>query len=370
MSYLIEVEISRFKSIKSARLRFSARNVLIGPNGGGKSNLISFFRMLAAMTNGGFQHFVGIEGGASSLLHFGPKESPILAGEVTFDTTKGLVVFDFKLAHAADDSFIFVDEGLTYPMNEPPATCVLRFGAGHRESRTSHDSAAGEPQTEAFSALRRFKVFHFHDTSRSARVRNFCDIDSARELDADGGNLAAMLYRLREVAQTRPYYERIVRHAQLLAPFFDTFVLHPSPLNPEKIQLRWRVKGRPIDFGPHQLSDGSLRAILLITLLSLPENELPALIVLDEPELGLHPYAISIIASLIRSLPLSTRVLVATQSVEFLNEFDPEDVVITELHEGETSFKRLEQEQLTEWLSEYSLGELWEKNVIGGRPSR
>ena len=212
------------------------------------------------------------------------------------------------------------------------------------------------------------RVFHFHDTSAQAGIRQTGDIDQNRSLQSDAGNLAAFLYR---VQKRQPVcYQRIVGTIRQIAPFFDDFNLAPSELNPNTIQLRWKERDRDYDFGPHLLSDGTLRAMALVTLLLQPTKDLPSVIIIDEPELGLHPYAIATLAGLLRSASEHSQVIVATESATLLDQFEPQDVVVTERCMGETAFNRLDSQKLQEWRQEYCLSELWEKNVIGGRPSR
>lgn len=134
------------------------------------------------------------------------------------------------------------------------------------------------------------------------------------------------------------------------------------------IALRWREAGHDEDFNCHQLSDGSLRFIALATLLLQPESNLPAIVIIDEPELGLHPYAITLLASMIHHASQYRQVIVATQSPALLDHFQPDDVIVVERPGRETEFKRLEPAALAEWLEEYTLSELWDKNVFGGRP--
>jgi predicted ATPase len=244
------------------------------------------------------------------------------------------------------------------------------LGSGHHETRIGEASDKGNPQfQEAASVLRDLLnhccVYHFADTSPTARVRQYCYAGDNRLLMADAGNLAAFLMRIRQ--ENRTTYQRILSTIRLIAPFFDDFALEPSGTAWEAI-LNWRDKGSDQVFGPHQLSDGTLRAMCLITLLMQPENELPDLIIVDEPELGLHPYALNLIASLFKKASHHTQVIISTQSSSFLDNFDPEDVVVVTREGNESKFARLDVQQLEKWLEEYSLGEVWEKNVIGGGP--
>ena len=232
-----------------------------------------------------------------------------------------------------------------------------------------------DPQLEQLSQeVRQFlngcRVYHFHDTSATAGVRQYCYIGDNDSLLPDAGNLAAFLLRLRE-ENGGTVYQRIVTTIRLIAPFFEDFDLRrnaASDPNKKDITLNWRDRGSDQVFGPHQLSDGTLRAICLITLLMQPEKELPNLIIVDEPELGLHPYALNVVAALFKKASHQTQVLISTQSSSFLDNFDSEDVVVVNREGKESQFARPDPAKLEAWLDEYSLGEAWEKNVIGGGP--
>jgi predicted ATPase len=217
-----------------------------------------------------------------------------------------------------------------------------------------------------YNSLISWKVYHFHDTSDSAPIKRIGDINDNRYLRPDGSNLAAFLYRLQHGASR--HYETIRDTIRMVAPFFDDFILRPLPENEDKIRLEWREQGADYPFLAHHLSDGTLRFICLATLLLQPR--LPSTILIDEPELGLHPYAITVLASLMHSAASKTQVVVSTQSVSLVNQFDPEDLLIVERRDRATVIEPLEPQRLSAWLEEYSLGELWEKNVLGGRPSR
>jgi predicted ATPase len=237
-----------------------------------------------------------------------------------------------------------------------------------RESRVfeEHPRIKGATDTVA-PFIRGWRDYHFQKTASTAPVRQQQYIDDNRYLHSDGRNLAPYLHMLRQVE--RPYYDRIVGAFRLAAPWFDDFVIEPLELRPEDVKLDWRERGREKIFGPHDLSDGSLRTIALFTLLLQPEDRLPSLTIIDEPELGLHPYAITMLAELLRSASVTTQVVVATQSVTLLNHFAPREIVTVERDgEGGTTFLRQSEERLAEWLERYSVGELWEKNVLGGRP--
>ena len=115
-----------------------------------------------------------------------------------------------------------------------------------------------------------------------------------------------------------------------------------------------------------RLSDGTLRFICLTTALLQPDP--PSAIIIDEPELGLHPYAIEILAELIEATARKTQLIVSTQSPALLDYFEPKDIIIVNRKKGASVFERLNKEDLSTWLKDYSLGDLWRKNIIAGGP--
>ena len=153
---------------------------------------------------------------------------------------------------------------------------------------------------------------------------------------------------------------------KLIAPYFDRFVLEPDALNEERIRLEWMEVGSDKMFNANHLSDGTLRMICLTTLLLQPNP--PDTIIIDEPELGLHPYAITVLASLMKSFATAKQLIVSTQSVTLINHFEADDIIVTDKKDGASVLRRLDERELEAWKDDYSLGEIWEKNIIGGRP--
>lgn len=368
MDKLQRIILKGFKSIKAMDLELRPLNVLIGANGAGKSNFVSFFKMLNEMTAMRLQQYIGTSGRAQSLLHFGPKVTPQMEAQLEFEVNNGLDTYSMRLFHAAGDTLVFAEESLSFLQTGYSKPKLVALGAGHEETRVGQEADKGEPTARTFRhLLSRCRVYHFHDTSPTARVRLHSYIGDNRWLMPDAGNLAAVLLRLRE-ENSGLVYQRIVTTIRLIAPFFDDFDLEPSGFGKKDVILNWRDKGSDQVFGSHQLSDGTLRAMCLVTLLLQPENELPNLVLVDEPELGLHPYALNVIAALFKKASHHTQVLISTQSSSFLDNFDPEDVIVVNREGKESQFTRPDEEKLKTWLDEYSLGEVWEKNVIGGGP--
>ncbi len=364
---LVNFTLKGFKTIKVLE-SFSPNDltVLIGPNGVGKSNFISFFQMMSWMLADpdNLRVYVGEQGGASKLLHDGPSKTREIEVDLTFQTEAGKNQYRFRLVFAAGDSFIFVDERYRFSREiyGSLAPWVVTDVGGYSPQILNK---AQEDITARFilTFLRRIIVHQFHNTSSTARMRTKWNIGDGRYLKEDAGNLASVLYRLK-VEHPR-VYQRILDYVRLILPFFSEFILEPEYFN---VLLSWRERNSDQVFDVSQASDGMLRAIALVTLLLQPEEDLPNVLILDEPELGLHPYAINVIGGLISAASLKTQVIIATQSTALVDCFQAEDIVVVERRGRESVFKRQCHESLSEWLEDYSISELWEKNVIGGRP--
>jgi predicted ATPase len=345
---LSRLVLKGYKSIAACDIELGSLNVLIGANGAGKSNFIGFFRLIDQMLNQQLQKSVGLAGGPDALLHFGRKKTEMLAAEVHF---LGNAPYKFELIPTSDHRMMFNSESAF-----SQGSTEVR-GAGHFES-----------QANGLDTVHRLRVYHFHDTGSSALVKQLRGINDNEYLRDDARNLAAFLYRLSK--HHEPHYKRIVKSVQLVAPFFGGFHLRPSVDNPEKIQLEWTEAGQDEPFTASALSDGTLRFICLATVLLQPEAFMPATILIDEPELGLHPFAIKVWGGMMKSTAQKHQIIVSTQSVELVNEFDIDNLIVVDKKGGASTFNRPNAEALSEWLHDYSLGEMWKKNLLGGRPTR
>jgi predicted ATPase len=362
---LKRIQVEGFKSIRKMDLELGPINVLIGANGAGKSNFISLFKMLTTFPKGELQLYIGLAGGANTLLHYGNKNTQEMNINLEYKLEKGELSYKLHLVAAATDNLIIKVENGYY-----------KYGTDESlfNSANSTESALSQSQkpTEVFRIFepifRQFQVFQFNDTSETAPIRKHIYIRDYNNLQSDAKNLAAFLYMLQE---SKPdYYKRIISTIKLAAPFFGDFILHPDFLNSNMIMLNWREVKSDYLFGPHQLPDGLLRFIALTTLLLQPEENLPEIIIIDEPELGLHPYAIEILGGCLKSISHHSQVIIATQSINLVDQFEPEDIITVERNNGESVFNRLDTKNLEGWLKDYTLSELWEKNVLGGTPSR
>jgi predicted ATPase len=353
---LKSVVVEGFMSIRSASFALNDVNVLVGANGAGKSNFIRALSMLGRIVDGELGLFVGLSGGANALLNIDPAAPRLIRLEVESDAGR----YAAELAPAAGDAFIFSDETI-WPRD---SRVVTSLGRGHRETALTSSEPLWVPGAAPLvETLRGCRVFHFQDTSNTAPVKQQGYTADNRSLHPDAGNLAAVMLRLREADRAR--YRRIVRTVKQVAPFFRDFVLEPE-LATERVRLRWQQEGSDTVLPPDALSDGTLRFICLAVLLGQPE--LPGLIILDEPELGLHPFAIVQLAGMLHAASRESQVLLATQSVTLMNQFELSDLVVVERRDGASVFERPDPDRLGEWLADYSLGDLWEKNMLGGRP--
>lgn len=330
-SAIQSITIEGFKSIRSIKdLPLRPINILIGTNGSGKSNFLEAFIFLGVAHAGELDSYLARYGGANKLLHFGSR------------TTRRIYV---KITAANGSDFV---ADYTYSVN---------------------DSLAGSASSE-WDEFRgpTFNRYRFHDTGENSPFKVTRDLHDNKGLSRLGGNIASFLYRLKQ--QHPESYELIRRTIQRAAPFFEDFQLEPMKLNPDKIRLEWRHAGSDDYFDASDFSDGTLRFIALATLLLQPVELRASVILVDEPELGLHPYAIGLLASLIKQASKDTQVIVATQSPLLLDYFEPEDVLVANRVDGATTIERLKAEPLTTWLEDYSLGQLWEKGELGGRPGK
>lgn len=371
---LRRLEIDGFKSIPAAgqSIEFGDVTILLGANGSGKSNLVSFFRMLNFLTTGGLQEFIGRQGGADAILHYGAKHTDKLEFTVHWEHSRGqdsaTTTYGAKLVHGMPDRLFFAAERVTYHKAgaDRPQELFLDAGAAETALKTETNKTA----KVVHRMMSDIRAYQFHDTSDSAKIKANGYIDDCRYLRDDAGNLAAFLRQLRETADWRKHYERIVHHIQRIMPQFHDFSLQPLANNADYLRLNWHDRSNEMLFGPHQISDGSLRFMALTALLLQPVERLPGVIVVDEPELGLHPAALADLAGMIRMAARHAQIILATQSTRLVDEFHADEVVVVERDEAThgSVFRRLRERELGEWLARYSLSELWEKNVLGGLP--
>ena len=360
-----QITLSGFKSIECLEdFKLHKLNVFIGANGAGKSNFVNYFRMLRAFADESFQQFVIESGGGDGFLFLGPKVTSAISSRIEF----GDNAYEFELKPTAGGSLQIAEEKVKYK------TSSIDIGTGSLESalRKRKDDRSflypGHPGIPryVYESVSSWTVYHFHDTSPLSPVRRDQPLRDSRRFRHDASNVAPFLLNLKE--DDPGSYELIRDTVRLIAPFFDDFLLRPQTKGTnELVRLEWQQKGSDFPFQPNQLSDGTIRFICLATGLLQPDP--PATVVVDEPELGLHPFGISMLADLIKSASERTQVMISTQSPTLLDYFDPSQIVVVNRRDGRSTFERLDPQALAGWMEDYSVGELWQKNVVRGGPA-
>ncbi|MFZ4827749.1 MAG: AAA family ATPase [Phototrophicaceae bacterium] len=348
--HITHLTIEGFQSIRRLdQFELGSINVLIGANGVGKSNFVNYFRMLGELVEERLQVWTRERGGSDRLLTYGIKQTPRLTSTITF----GKNAYSFQLKPTVDGAFVFEDERVFFYGD---FTTDRPLGSGHTEARLKGTALQqrGSIERYCYESISNWRVFHFHDTSDTAAVKRMGKLHDNKRLRSDASNLAAYLYHLRE--HFPQSYELIRKTVRLAIPFFDDFILDPEEIRPDEyqIQLRWRQKDSDYDLLPSQLSDGSLRFMCLATALLQPNP--PSTLILDEPELGLHPYAIGLLGALVRSASEHTQIILSTQSLSLLSEVHLKQMIVVELEEGVSVFKRLKLHEFENWLEYYVNG--------------
>ena len=372
---LNNIELKGYKSVNGNGQTIPINDditVLIGANGVGKSNIVSFFQLLNYAMSGSLQNYIGENGFADAFLYYGSKNTDCIKAKLRFSDEESENEYAFRLAFAAGDSLIYTEETISFKKKGRGKPFKLTLDAGKKESQLyeAKDSRYRETVQVFINLLKNCRYFQFHDTTKEAKIRKNGYVGDNKFLRSNAGNLAAFLYGIKFQEGGESYYQRIIRYIQQVMPQFGDFIMEPSIMDNNYISLDWREKNNDHVFGVNQISDGTLRFMALTTLLLQPPKTLPSLIVIDEPELGLHPTAISILAGMIKKAAENTQVVIATQSPRLLDEFSADKVVVVERDAKQRTsvFKHLSREQLKVWEDEYTTSELWDKNVIGGRP--
>lgn len=344
LGLLKEIHVEGFKSIKKMDLELKPLNIIIGANGAGKSNFIDVFKMIRTYKEGNLERYVKSAGGANRLLHLGTKETKEIRAGIYFGKKNMRYCIDLKW----DERDAFYGS-------------AKETGHINEQGIDFHLSQAFEQR------LTSFRCFHFNDTTNSSPLKQGkLLVGDNIYLQEDGGNLASILYKLKKSEKLHGYYDRIVSAVQIVAPYFDDFVLEPDG---RYLSLRWKQKNSDILFEAFDFSDGTIRFIALATLLMTPLNMMPDTILIDEPELGLHPLALKILAEMMQAAARQGKQVIATtQSVTLINQFAPEDIIVADRKDNQSVFSRLNKKDVKAWLNKYALGEIWEQNVIGGTP--
>ena len=366
------IRIQGFRSLANVDVRLPRIAVLIGANGSGKSNLIRFFELMHCMASRRLGEFVARQGGADDQLFAGSKRTSTINATVTAVSEQAPMEYEFSLRHAQPDNLVVTKELFRKAGShsgtplEFPAEVFNLPRAEAKVGEFKHSAKVGKRLSmgsDFASLLQRTSVFQFHDTSDTSRLKQRWDAEDSNRLRGDAANLAAILSRIER--EDCRLFDRISRHVKRVLPIFDRFQIEEAY---GKVMLRWKPIGTDKTIGPHLTSDGSLRFIALVTLLNLPREMLPNVLLIDEPELGLHPVAIEMIAHMVMQIAGDCQVILATQSPLLVDYFGLDQTIVLDIRSDRTEVHTLEKENYERWLQEYSPSDLWRKNLLGGRP--
>jgi len=363
--------IRGFKSIMELdNFELKDLNVFVGANGAGKSNLISFFRMLRCLMDGNLADYVRENGGIGDILHNGRERTRKMYFEMRF----GERGYRFTLNPTTADKAELSKEARFYKrssngwweLGDSNDTASLLV----REATKNDNTLDTMCSKYVYDTIMSWKIYHFHDTSSSAPMRSWQSIEDNETLRSDASNIAPYLFCLRE--EEKPKYQEILNACQVVIPYLRDFLLKEQKYGKVgedvKVNLSWRTGSSDFPMQPHHLSDGSIRFICLATALLQPNP--PSTLIIDEPELGLHPEAIRILGELINAAARRTQIIVATQSPLLIDQFGIEDIIVVNRQNDQSVFERLSKDSFDKWLEDYSVGELWTKNVIQGGIAR
>lgn len=342
MCKIKSVQAAGYRSLKGISIDLRPLNIIIGENGAGKSNLLGLFELLRNMANQDLEFYTAKNGGVETLLYRGEQGC---AETITIDVEIDGNRYFCALVPTFSGRFVVKEE---YTVNCNATELLAKSGENESALKLAFDG----PPLLFKGTFSNYFIYHFHDTSNTARIKKTGAIHDNQFLRSQGENLAAFLYAIKETKN----YQKIVQTVQRVVPFFQDFVLQPDKYNEEQIRLQWRSRGSDKCFDANSLSDGTLRFICLVTLLMQPQ--LPAIILLDEPELGLHPYALQLLGGLLKSASALTQIVLCTQSVTLINQFECEDIIVVNQQNGASKFERMVKKDFTIWLGKYQVNEL------------
>jgi len=361
---LDKLTIRGFKSIRALEnFELKNLNIFIGGNGAGKSNLVEFFRLLRKIIDGNLDEYIRSGGGISDFLFNGRK----VTSQIYFKAHFGVRGYRFNIKPGPSENCLLTDEA-RYFQHGSTGWWILGDSPDGKSllvKEAKSDSSNSKYSRPVYDAISSWQIYHFHDTSATATMRHYEIIQDNKVLRFDASNIAPYLLRLR--TEYTDAYREILNSIRMVMPFFDDFLLDVTEFGEkQKVNLSWRQKGSDYPMQPYHFSDGSIRFICLATALLQPKP--PSTIIIDEPELGLHPSAIAILAELIQNASKRTQLIGATQSPALIDHFSVEDVIVVNRKDGASTFERLHEKDFNVWLETYSVGELWSKNVISGGP--
>ena len=373
------IERLRLKNILSFRdttVKLGKLNVLIGPNGVGKSNLIEVIGLLQAAPTG-LASTILRTAGIRQWLWMG-NELPMTATiecrlRLPRDRHEGLLSYQLQLLGDENGGYAIQDESLTgyfsrssmeadvfFQGSEKPPT---RMGVNRSESLLSQfkNPADPTPITDVGRALTEIQIFREFRTGPGALVRQGISTTMAKNGLEDGANNLAL------VLQDLHFQDLHARIDTYLKRFCERFTGAKVEIADGLARIYLSEDGLKSRIPSSRMSDGTLKFLSLLAALFHPKAA--PLICIEEPELGLHPDALQLVAEILLDASKSTQLIVTTHSEALVDALTdhPESVLVCERDfDNSTQMERLSKKKLEVWLKRYTLGELWRKGEIGG----
>ncbi len=360
---ITQLQIESFKSFKKLELEMRPLNVLIGPNAGGKTNFLDFFRFLREAFTDKLSEAVARRGGIRNLLYGEDKEN--LKFHITCHISDLTVCLQAEIAGPLTVEPRVIQEKIYIPEHPPKVLLEKKEGKSPRFSLFQFPP----PDNRSVAIYRLIgETTHYaqFNTEPISAIRSPQTARGRTALAENGSNLTSVLQYLANKLEYRPTWVRIKEILSIAYPNFED-IYFPAEGGDGNLVLRWKERTfEKRDFSANFLSDGTLHFLCLLAILLNPAP--PPLICIDEPELGLHPALIRIIAELLKDAATRTQLVVATHSPELVSHLEPEDILIVENIKGATEMRRLSSDELKTWLKEYTLAELWLARDLGGNP--
>lgn len=355
--------------------------VMIGANGVGKTSLLEIFSLLAASANAQLANKISELGGLPDIITRDRANSITISlsmsvpgyAPLDYQLEVALKGFTYEIAletltqqnnrHALEPLKYIESRGLDVIYFNTEDRALLRPNWDHNPLETSLAQVPKMYQ-EPEKLRKRLASCTFYGAlnvaPKSPRLPQ--SMRPASLPGANGEDLVSCLYYLRE---TDPERFEIIEDT-LTAAFPDFERLGFPPVAAGTITMTWKDKNFSKPIYMHQLSEGTLRFIWLITLLQSPG--LTAVTLIDEPEVSLHPELLRLLADMMREASQKTQLIVATHSDRLIRFLKPEEVLVCDAEDGLTTMRWGDSFNLEHWLEEYSLDQVWAMNLMGGRP--
>jgi predicted ATPase len=380
MHKINRIKISGFRRLKNVDLQVRPFMVLIGANGVGKTSMLDAFSLLSASASGNLNGSLSQFGGIANLLTRGKSEEVSFLVDMTVPGHQPLE-YDLHLAPRASGYSIVrevlsQERGLSTPFKHIDSSDKdIRYYEIDQERLVRPTWEHNPLETSLFQVPKMFRQpeemrrilatttqYHVLDVGPRAPVKLPQPMKPATLPGADGEDLVPYLYYLRETDKNR--FESIIDTLRAVFPDFEELNFPPAAAG--MLTMTWKDKNFKKPIYMNELSEGMLRFLWLVSLLQSPD--LSTITMIDEPEVSLHPELLSLLSDLMREASKRTQLIIATHSDCFIRFLKPEELVVMDIDEdGCATAKWADSLDIEQWMSEYSLDEVWRMGRMGGR---